>query len=362
MDIKYWVALLQFPGLSSKHFFKLLESFGTGREIWQASRNTLLATKILSRDKVDNLITWRKSKNPDIIFEELHKKRIKVVSILDENYPFLLKKIYDPPALLYYKGQLLNYTLPIAVVGSRKASPYGKKIAEQLAKKLASCNFTVVSGMARGIDSYSHKGALAAGKKTVAVLGNGVDVIYPPENKGLYESIIENGCVMSEFPPGSSPQNWHFPARNRIISGISRAVIVVEAAQKSGALITVDYALEQGRDVFSVPGPITSKYSLGTNNLIKQGAKPVTCVEDILEEFDVKPLFENFEVKKSTVIKLTESEKQVLKEIEQGPCEIDTISQRTGLKLSEINATCVILEMKGLIRKIPGKKYIKVDL
>ena len=264
--------------------------------------------------------------------------------------------------MLYYKGQLANYPLPLAMVGSRKATQYGKKVAEQLAKKLANYDFTVVSGMARGIDTFAHKGALAAEKNTIAVLGSGVDVIYPPENRGLYESIIENGCVMSEFPPGSSPQNWHFPARNSIISGISQAVTVVEAGEKSGALITVDYALEQGRDVFCVPGPITSKSSLGTNNLIKQGAKLITCVEDILEEFAIKPLFAEYEQKNGASIKLTLTEEKILEEIDLEPREMDIIAQKTGCKLADINAACLILEMKGLIKKIPGKKYIKVDL
>ncbi len=365
MDKKYWVSLLNSTLISSKKLQKLLKYFNSGEKIWNASNKELEESKVLTFKEIIELKKWIYKNNPEEIWLKLKNDGIKVVTIKEKKYPFLLKSIYDPPPLLYYKGQLIKTENTIAIVGSRKATPYGKKVAEQISKRLSEIGLTIISGMARGIDSYSHKGALIAGKETIAVLGCGVDVIYPSENKGLYNKIIEKGTIISEFPPGSQPVPWHFPARNRIISGLSLGVIVVEAAEKSGALITTDYALEQGREVFSIPGPITSKYSTGTNNLIKQGAKLVNSIEDILEEIEIKISYnskKNLDENVRKIENLNEIEKNVLNSFKTDILEVDNIVYKTGLSLPEVNTVCTRLEMKGLIKKIPGKKYIRTEI
>lgn len=220
--------------------------------------------------------------------ERMENMKINVVSCDDENYPINLKQIYDFPICLYCKGNinLLKYTVKIAMVGSREYSDYGRQVAENFAYKLSKENITIVSGGARGIDSFSHKGAIKARKKTIAVLGNGLDYIYPPENKELEEKIIENkGLLISEYIIGTRPSKYTFPERNRIISGISDGVLIVEAKQRSGALITADFALEQGKNIYAIPGDITKTTSIGTNELIRQGAKIVTNTKDILEDY-----------------------------------------------------------------------------
>ena len=213
---------------------------------------------------------------------------IKLITILDENYPIKLREIYDPPTTLYVLGnaELLNSNPSIAMVGCRECSDYGKAMATRIAFSLAKKGINIISGMARGIDSFSHVGALNAKGKTVAVVGCGVDIVYPPENKKLFNDIISSGgAVISEYPIATKPEKKHFPARNRIISGLSDGLIVVEAKERSGTLITVDFALEQGRNVYVVPGNVTSQNSVGTNDLAKQGAKIITSIEDILEDF-----------------------------------------------------------------------------
>lgn len=360
MEKKYLNFLAHSPGITSNTLKRLIAYFGSAEKIYCASRKDLLESNLLAEDKINAFIEFKNKTDPEHMLSLLDKKSIEIVTLQDNNYPSLLKEIYNPPYLLYYKGNLEKFNKTIAIVGSRKATPYGEKITRNISRSLSEHGFTIVSGMARGIDSFSHLGALDVQGKTIAVLGNGVDVLYPPENNKLYNSIIAEGCILSEFPPGSPPESWRFPARNRIISGLSLGVVVVEAAHKSGALITVDFALEQGREVFSVPGPINSKYSLGTNELIKQGAKPLTCIEDVLEQFDTKLLSENSIFDKAEV-ELSDIEKKILTQLEYIPIDIDYIASETGFSSAEINAACIMMEMKGLIKKTPGKKYIRID-
>lgn len=359
MENKYLNFLAHSPGITSNILKRLINSFGTAEKIYNASRKELFENNLLAEDKINAFMEWKNKFDPEHIWSLLEEKDIKIVTLADHLYPSLLKEIYNPPYMLYYKGSLHEFDKTIAVVGSRKATPYGEKITRNISRSLSEHGFVIVSGMARGIDSFSHLGSLDALGKTIAVLGSGVDVLYPPENKKLYNSIVAEGCVLSEFPPGTPPESWRFPARNRIISGLSLGVVVVEAAHKSGALITVDFALEQGREVFSVPGPINSKYSLGTNELIKQGAKPLTCIEDVLDQFDTKLLTENSNFDKPEV-ELSNIEKKILAQLEYIPIDIDYIASRTEFSSAEINSACILMEMKGLIKKTPGKKYMRI--
>ena len=249
-----------------------------------------------------NLLSYRPKTSIDIDKEIglIKKYDVEVITIDEDQYPKNLKHIYNPPRVLYVKGKLIPEDYySIGIVGSRKASFYGQQNAERLGSELAQKGFTVISGMARGIDTYAHKGALKAKGRTIAVLGSGINVVYPPENKTLMDEISRNGAVISEFPIDTRPNRQNFPMRNRIISGLSMGVLVIEAARKSGALITASFALEQGREVFSLPGRVDMSTSRGTLGLIKEGAKLVESVDDILEELHSKPTFQNREFKKN---------------------------------------------------------------
>lgn len=291
MEEKYFLAALgEVSGLGSVTLKKLIDRTGGAKNAWRASANELAASGVLSRPVIEALEAFRK-KRPNAAEETAElcaKKHIGICSIYDDDYPLLLREIARPPTFFYFRGEILPDALGIAVVGSRNATEYGIKAARRMARELAASGILVVSGAARGIDSAAHEGALVAGK-TVAVLGCGVDVAYPAANKKLLDRIAENGAIISEYPPGTSPLAAHFPARNRIICGLSKGTVVVEAAKKSGALITATLALESGRDVFAVPGAIDSAMSSGANHLIQQGAKLVTSVADILEEYGIFP-------------------------------------------------------------------------
>lgn len=289
---------------------------------------------------------------------KLHKKGIGFLSYLDEDYPGPLKEIYDPPPVLYYRGDvgLLN-GFCIGIVGSRKPTAYGNSVAKNFARELSSCGITIVSGMAIGIDSCSHKASLDQKGKTIAVLGSSVDRPYPKRNERLMNEIIENGgCVVSEHSMEIDALPVFFPMRNRIISGMSRGIVVVEAAKRSGTLITCDFALEQGRDVFSVPGNINSKMSMGTNELIRKGAMLVSCARDIIEEY---PQFSYVESSELNVVKnISQTEKNILELLQrQGPTHVDEISIRLAMNVKDVIGVLNILEIKGIVMELKGKTY-----
>jgi len=271
-------------------FKTLLDYFTSSSRIVSSSKSELMKAEGITSNIADTILRVSK----EDVEEELKlidKYGVSIIDINHKDYPRSLTNIYSPPILLYVKGRLLKEDeLSVAVVGSRKATYYGLSTAERFSYELSSRGITIVSGMARGIDTASHKGVLKAGGRTIAVLGSGLACIYPPENKGLSEEIARNGAVISEFPMKMSPNRINFPRRNRIVSGLSLGVVVVEVAEKSGALITADLALEQGKDVFAVPGEVKSDTSIGANNLIKQGAKLVDNVDDILEELNIRSL------------------------------------------------------------------------
>lgn len=289
----------------------------------------------------------------------LEKHQVRIIGLKDGAYPELLKNIYDPPALLYIRGTTDFQKLHIAVVGSRKATHYGLEVAKKLGNGLSSENTVVVSGLARGIDGASHLGALEGGGGTIAVLGTGIDRVYPREHKTLYENIIchPNGAVMSPFPLGTAPLPFHFPRRNRIIAGISSGLVVVEAAAKSGALITAHLALENGRDVFAVPGMVTSELSVGCLRLIKDGAKMVIDVNDILEEYGQLSLFSG--IKELDEQSFTPQEQEILNILSDIPLSIEEIVLRSTLSVNDVMSTLSMLEISGVVDQMVGRRYVR---
>lgn len=282
---RYWIWLSMIKGLGSKRKQILLNKYKTPEKIYNLKKDEILKLKGFSEKLSENLLDKQNKDNLNSYIEKMEKENINIITIQDKEYPQILKNIYDYPISLYIKGNsniLNNYT--IGIVGCRNASEYGIKVSQYFAYNLAKKGINIVSGLAKGIDSYSHIGALKAKGITIGVIGNGLDIVYPRENQYLYDKIVqENGAIISEYPLGVEAEKMNFPARNRIISGMSKGIIVVEAKKKSGTLITVDFALEQGRDVYVVPGNINSLNSVGTNELIKQGAKMVTKVEEIFD-------------------------------------------------------------------------------
>jgi DNA processing protein len=361
-DIFYWLALSLTPGLGSILFKRLLDRFETPEAVYRAPMKELLKIEGLG-EKVANEI--QKGPSEKTVSRELSLlKEIggRIVTLRDDDYPKRLEDIYDPPAVLYLRGELRSEdTLAVAIVGSRKTSPYGRWVTEKIGQGLARHGVTVVSGMARGIDSVAHMGALQGGGRTIAVLGSGIDVIYPSENRNLFYRIIEHGAVLSEFPIGSPPEGGHFPKRNRIISGLSMGVVIVQASSESGSLITAGYALEQGREVFAVPGNVGAEGSRGTNQLIKEGAKLVESSEDILEEILPQWRREEGAAQKAEtpVLDLTEEEKILYQLLGETPLHIDAIIRESRLDPGKVSSFLLNLELKGLISQWPGKCFSK---
>lgn len=353
----YYLAISMVKGIGSIRFTKLIKYFGSVENIWNADIKSF--TDALGGHAKVYQEFLKVKNNMDIIRYNDYLKRegIKYLTIEDKDYPALLKQIYDPPIILFYKGKIISHSINIAIVGSRKCTYYGRETAKYIAGSLSKYNINIISGLARGIDTYAIQGAIEQGGYTTAVLGCGLDIIYPPENKNLYKKVSETGLLLSEYHPGTKPDGHNFPARNRIISGLSQGVVVVEAAEKSGSLITVDFALEQGREVFSVPGNINSKYSVGTNKLIKQGAKIVTDIDSILEEFDLKCKQETS--KGGTCHTNSQEEKKILEYVTFEPLDLDELALKTGLSLEKLNTFLTLLEVKGLIKQISGKKIIR---
>ena len=369
-----WLSSL-LPQLGSRKLNDLLSCFGTARELF-TSPPALLKAKINLTDNALRAIT----KNRDLdyietILQDMEAKQMAYLSRNHERFPTLLAEIPDPPVGIFYIGELPpDATNKIAIIGSRKCSDYGLHTARLLAKPLAENGIVIVSGMARGVDSMAHRGALEAGGKTIAVLGSGADICYPSENWQLRNAIIENGCVLSEYPPGQRPMAAFFPARNRIISGLCRAIIVSEAGRKSGTLITVDQAIEQGRDVLAVPGNIMSPLSAGTNHLIREGATPVTDYTDVLYALGISDKIDTSNIdnqyahgtsatakaKESAINSLAPEEKLVYDSLTFEPVSFDSIALTTKLASTTLHYLCTTLELKGLVKKLPGSRYIKI--
>lgn len=361
---QYWVWLSSIPGIGAVKSKKLLEHFKDPYNVWKAKENEFKKLTFLTSRDVSNLMNDKIKQGAKKHLENIYKNNIKILTIDDKLYPYYLKNIYDPPIVLFIKGSIKQNEKCIAVVGSRKATSYGLSMAQTISKELSNFGITIVSGMARGVDTYAHKGIIDARGRTIAVLGCGLDVVYPYENKKLMESIIENGACVSEYLPGIAPLASNFPARNRIISGISLGVIVIEAGERSGSLITADFALEQGREVFALPGNVCSMKSAGTNRLIKEGAKIVTSIEDILEEININFSDENidsFFAKKILDERffkgLDNEERTIASCLKSEPSNIDLISKKTGFSVQLVSSVLIMLELKGIVEQLPGKIY-----
>jgi DNA processing protein len=382
-NLKYWIALKSIEGLGNIGFKNLLDALGTPRDVFHASFHTLTVVPGIGKKTaahIKDFNNWRKIEEE---LEYVNNNDAQIITYQDPLYPKSLLNIYDFPVFLYVQGSLKEDDINIAVVGSRLASTYGKFSTERLCRELVLKGITVVSGLARGIDSAAHRGALAGGGRTIAVLGCGLDVVYPSENEKLFKEIASHGAIITEFPYGTPPNAANFPARNRIISGLSLGVVVVEANEKSGSLITARLALEQGREVFAVPGAIDSAGSRGTHKLIKQGAKLIENVYDILDEIlpqvektektGTAPIFQrgksvvphfsdsrekDNERKTKVFGELTDSENTVLNVLSSQSADVDSIITATGLKSPEALNILLTLELRGIIKQLPGKKYV----
>lgn len=393
----YWIAFSFFEGIGPIRFKQLLTHFNSAEKAWKASKKELSEIGA-SQNLIDKFFQFKSAVNPEKdfalknnlflikpdFFSDLTKRitdpkrkaalkwvlkyqryktaqsgPIAVITQKDRQYPVGLGNIPASPPVIYAKGNLgLLKTLSIAVVGTRKISSYGRTATEKLTNQLASAGLTIVSGMAYGVDSVAHKTALNLKAKTVAVLGCGVDRVYPLENLKLYQQIAQSGLIISEFPPNTPPLPGNFPARNRIISGISTAVLVVEAAQKSGALITAKCTAEQGKEVFAVPGPITSEVSAGTSWLIKQGAKLVSSANDIFEELNLSPnCVDKKTIKKETLGTLSKKERAVFKAIFDSALTIDDIIAETKINPAEVGSLLTIMKIKGIVKELDSGEW-----
>ncbi len=319
---------------------------------------TLIDKKKIRKEEVLN-------SNKPFLFNKqvciLKEEKVRMLTMLDEDYPKNLKNLDDAPPILYCKGEILpEDSNAVSIVGTRMATEYGKNVARTLGKKLSELGITIVSGMAMGIDTQAHIGALEGRGRTLAVMGTGIELIYPYSNVNLSKKIVENGCLLTELPPLSPPLPYHFPARNRIISGLSKAVVAVEAAEKSGVFSTVRWALEYGRDVYALPGDINRKVSAGTNKLIKDGAIPLTSYKDILANTNLK-ITETKKKDEKKTPELSDPEKLIYKVLELTPKSTDSLAGETGLDPQTVMTTMALLELKGLTREVSGKRFIKEE-
>ena len=341
----------------------MIKIFGSAHDIWTAPEKLILMLDEFPKNILENIISYRSEKKIIAYQNLMAKNKIKFISYFDKNYPKLLKEINDYPLGIYVLGKLPNdeYT-KISIVGSRKYTEYGAYVTHKFAYDLAKRNVVIVSGMARGIDSVAHKSTIEAGGKTIAVLGCGLNICYPPENNKLREEIINHGCLISEFALGTKPLTGNFPVRNRIISGLSKGLIVTEANEKSGTLITVGHALDQGREVMAVPGAINNMFSQGTNYLIKQGANLIINCQDVLELIGENKKIENNLSEKNIPNKnilLDNEEKIIYNLIGLEQTSFDFIAANANLPINKLSSCLMMLEMRGIIKKIPGQKYIR---
>lgn len=356
-----WIALSSIQGLGSVSIKNLLAKFGNPDEIFKASASDISRVDGIRKDVAQNIANKKFDIDPDAELRRVEKHGSRVVTFHDPEYPVNLREIHDPPVLLYVKGKTIPDMSYVAIVGSRNATHYGLKAAEDIAQGIARRGLGVASGMAAGIDAAAHWGCLAGKGFTLAVLGSGLDIIYPANNRKLYNKIIENGAVISELPMGTSPSPPNFPRRNRIISGMSRGIVVVEATRKSGSLITASLALEQGRDVFAVPGSIKSFKSRGCHFLIKHGAMLVENTDDIMEGLGLN--FPGME-KSDTLLEkefspMSEPEKRVYEILGEYPLHIDEIKMKGNFKTGDLSGILTKMELKGIVKQLPGKMFVR---
>lgn len=353
---KFWVGFNMVKGIGAVRFRQILDFFGSAETAWDAPFSAMRSAG-LPQKVAENFIMVRNQVDLERVMERITAGGIRVMTWEDSDYPRRLKEIDQSPPVLYVKGAInVEDDWAVAVVGTRRITPYGRQVANEIATYLAQNGVTVVSGLARGVDAISHQAALQAGGRTIAVLGSGVDVIYPPEHRKLSADIVKQGALVSDYPVGTSPDGVNFPPRNRIISGLSLATVVVEAGEKSGALITAEFAVEQGRDVFAVPGSILAPQSEGTNQLIEQGARPLLKMSEILESLKLEQIPEKQQARKLNP--LNPVEQNLLQHLSSEPMHIDQICAMTGLPIHDVSATLTMMELKGFISQVGGMNYV----
>jgi len=355
-DIRYWIGFSKVQGIGATRLRALLDYFGDLETAWHAGAEDLQRSG-LDRRSLANLVRMRDSLNLDAELNKLDRLGVRALTWDDPGYPRNLRQVYNPPPLLYVRGSLEKRDeWAVAIVGTRQASAYGKEAARVFGAGLARVGVTVISGLARGIDAEAHRACLEAGGRTMAVLGSGVDIVYPQQHTRLAAEIMEHGALVSEYPLGTQPQAANFPPRNRIISGMSLGTIVVEADVSSGALITSGFAAEQGREVFAIPGSIFAKSSRGTNQLIQRGAKLVASVTDVLEELNLTMVSEQAQAQ--AVLPENETEAVLLQHISAEPVHVDELGRAVSLPIAQVSSTLALMELKGMVRQVGGMHYV----
>lgn len=345
--------------MGSVRIHQLISHFGTARDAWQASERDLKQVKLPST-ALSSLLELRKKLDLDAELTKITTLNAHLITWADSQYPENLRHIADAPPILYVRGTLLpSDMLALSIVGTRRATRYGIDVANRMAYWLASQGVTIVSGMALGVDTAAHRGAIQANGRTIAILGSGIDIVYPKENDRLARDIVQNGALVSEFPLGTPPSGKNFPRRNRIISGLSLGILIAEAPKNSGAIITAETALEQGRDVFAIPANIFNEMGAGSNRLIQEGAKLVMRASDILDELDVTYNNHVTKQKTETIAPTGDTEYQILSLLDSEPLHIDEIVRRTGLETATVASTLAILELKGLAQTLGAMQYCR---
>ena len=355
---KYWVGFNLVKGIGAVRLQRLLEYFGDLETAWNASPETLCEAG-LSQRIVANFVQLRKDVDLADVLQAIQAQGIRVLTWDDEDYPARLKALDTAPPMLFLRGELIpEDEWAVAIVGTRRITAYGRQVTESIVRTLVRNGVTIISGLARGVDGIAHKAALDAGGRTIAVLGSGVDRIYPPEHRGLAEQIAQNGAILSDYSVGTHPDARNFPPRNRIIAGLSMATVVVEAGRKSGALITAEFAAEQGREVFAVPGNVLAPQSKGTNWLIQQGAHPLLDPEEILQTLDLTMISAHRQAR--TVLPADATEAQLFAVLDHSPVHVDEIRSRTNLPIEQVTAALAMMELKGMVRQVSGMRYYAV--
>ena len=354
-ELKYWVGFSKMPGIGRVKISQLLGHFTTMENAWKASAGELKRAGLDSKT-VDNIVNLRPRISLDAEIDGLKQHKVKVLTYDSVAYPQRLREIYDYPPVLYVRGNLLpEDECCLAVVGTRRATVYGRQVTEEIVSDLARNKITIVSGLAKGIDSVAHRAAIEAGGRTIAVFACGLDIVYPAENAKLAREVMEHGALISEYPLGTRPKADNFPRRNRIMSGVSLGVLVVEAGESSGALITANQAVEQNREVFAIPGSILSPASRGTNHLIQEGAKLVRNYVDVLEELNLAIMAQQLEMKE--LLPADETESLLLKQLSHEPTHIDELCRNSGLEAALVSSTLTMMELKGMVKHVGGMNY-----
>jgi len=362
-ELKYWLALSKASYSDSRFIKTVLEFFNSPKDAWMASSADLLQINGINCKKVESFAELKRTTNPDDLIRGIEKRKIHVLTIKDQEYPFLLKQIYDAPAVLYIKGDLksCNADKTLAVVGSRKASNYIMDTLDNLIDGLVGSDVTIISGLALGVDSCSHRAAIRNNLKTIGVIASGLDYVYPKENKDLYKQLAEDkGAIVSEYYPTERPETWKFPKRNRIISGLSKGTLIVEAGLKSGALITARLCLEQNRELMCIPGLVTNPNTEGIYKLVKEGAGLVTNAKDIFEHLNWQ--YDSTIANSGNIpkINLLDNERKIYEILNLEPKQFDEILVQSKMNVQELMGIITTMELNGLIKQLPGQKYTKI--